>query len=107
MPLNPPNRDFLNALDYLAREPVAPGHIAPGLNTMEGSSADEQANPTFSMNSLDSDILQFSQSIDSASAGPVGVASTSSSKSTFKNSRKMRVGKTKTARYGLSQNLYD
>ena len=91
--MNPPN--LLNGLDYL--EPVATG---PGLN-MEGS---EQANPTFSINSLD--ILQFSQSINSvsgtsASAGPASVASTS--KSMVKNPHRMRVGKLKTAQYGLSQ----
>ncbi len=93
MPLNPPN--LLSGLDYL--EPVA---THPVLN-MGGSSADEQANPTFSMNSLD--ILQFSQSHDSLSgtSGPASVASTS--KSTVKNSRRMRVGKLKTARYALSQ----
>jgi len=86
VPLDPPNH--LNSLDYL--EPVATG---PGLD-MEGSSA--QANPiAFSMNALD--ILQFSQSLDSVSAGP------STSKSTVKTSRRMRVGKSKTARYGPSQ----
>ena len=95
MPLpNPPN--LLNNLDYM--EPVATG---PDLS-MEGSSAGEQANPAF-LNSFD--ILQFSRSIDSvsgtsASAGPAA----STSRSTVKGSR-MRVGKSTTARYGLSQNL--
>lgn len=96
MPLNPPN-----LLDYL--EPVATGH-------MEGSSANEQANPAFNMNALD--ILQFSQSIDSvsgtsASAGPASVTVASTSRSTIKNPSKMRVGKAKTARYGPFKSLYD
>ena len=93
MPLNPSND-----LDYL--EPVATGL---GLN-MEGSSANEQANPTFSMNSLNI----YSHSIDSvsgtsASAGPASVASTS--ESTVKIFHRMHVGKSKTARY-VSRNPY-
>ena len=66
---------------------------------------------TFSMDPLG--VLQFSQSIDSVSgnsesvsAGPAGPQVASTSKSTVKKSRRLRVGKAKTARY-VSQNLYD
>jgi len=98
MPLDSPN--LLNGLDHL--ELIATG---PGLN-MEGPSADEQANPAFSMNALD--ILQFSQSIDSvsgtcASAGPASVTVASTSKSTVKNFQRIHVEKLKTAWYGPSQ----
>jgi len=98
MPLNPP--DLLGHLDY--------SKLGPG-PSMEGSSANEQPNPTFSMDPLG--VLQFSQSIDSVSgnsvsAGPAGPQVASASKSTVKKSRRLRVGKAKTARY-VSQNLYD